>query len=323
MSTQTNGCAGRPSLDECPGDRFCFYPRANLDATVTAVTASEGMTRQKLEQCARLLTSFNGPDFAFTMGDGERPDDNHIEAEDTKLMTKKSIAHGSRMAPNIQHMLETLWPYPVCGKQDADPDHCTSFPLPVPARDNDGGLIAGKCLQFTSGPEAKQFEVDCDNLNSPIDIGFLQANSTSGATDYHCTWAVLHTLSFNGGAVLSASEKRSFGELRMYISGQFDCKVCRNNFVNIIKHFGLPQGSIREDYARWLWQAHNNANEHSYATHSLDLQQAESKLRQSTGVGPSSKTPFSQTRTDEWSNPTYEHPWYMTFEDATTVWAGI
>ena len=241
------------------------------------------------------------------MADGSRPDDAHIESGETKPLTKNSLAHGSRMAADVQSVLKTLWPYPVCGDNDYN-DECTTFPLPVPARDDDGGLIAGKCLHYNSTGD--QLTVECSSLDSPIDMSFLDPNSGNGVADYHCTWAILHALSFNGGAVLTAAEKQAFGELIMYISGQFDCKVCRNNFVNIIKHFGLPEGNLREDYARWLWQAHNNANEHSYATHSLDLKRA-------------GDVAFENTRTSEWANPTYEHPWYMTFEDAARVWTNL
>lgn len=94
---------------------------------------------------------------------------------------------------------------------------------------------------------------------------------TNGVTDYHCTWAVLHTVSFNGGLILSPKEQKAMDELLMYISIQYDCKVCRNNFVSILKTFGPPKGNVRQDFAHWLWRAHNNANEHSYATHSPNL----------------------------------------------------
>jgi len=334
MSTQRNGCAGRPSDEECPDDSFCFFPPAAKTVAPAKVaieadpsdaapdTVDTRMTKAKLEQCATILTSFNGPSFAFSVANGGLPDDSHIEAGQTKLITKHALAHGSRMAKNVQQILKTLWPYPVCSAEN-EGSNCTSFPLPVPSRDNDGGLKAGKCLQYTTS--GAQVEVDCSSLDSPIDMSFLSADSSNGVIDYHCTWAMLHTLSFNGGAVLTAVEKRAFGELLMYISGQFDCKVCRNNFVNIIKHFGMPKGNIREDYARWLWQAHNNANEHSYATHSKDLTQvkAAQQLQQPDSNSVDVVDPFTLTRTDEWENPTHEHAWYMTFEDAMEVWTNL
>ena len=95
---------------------------------------------------------------------------------------------------------------------------------------------------------------------------------------------------------------------------QFDCKVCRNNFAEILDHFGAPEGSIRADYARWLWRAHNNANEHSYATHSPNLQQAEAM---------NLKDPWTKLRNPDWSSPPYFHPWYMSFEDAKSVWTNL
>jgi hypothetical protein len=168
-------------------------------------------------------------------------------------------------------------------------------------------------------------ETDCTELYSDVDMSFLPESqvSSSGAIDYHCTWAVLHTLSFNGGMILTPAERKAFGELFMYISGQFDCKVCRNNFVKIIKKFGLPTGSVREDYARWLWQAHNNANEHSYATHSKNLNQVKQAQEQERLLGTKDVEPFTLTRTPEWLNPAYEHPWYMEFDDAARVWTGL
>jgi len=300
------------------------------------------MTRAKLEQCASILTSFNGPNFALKMAGGGNPEDSNIQAGQTKKMTKVALAHGSRMAGNVQKILKALWPYNVCGGSGSDGDgDCTAFPLPVPARDDDGGLKSGRCLVDSEG--GQQEEVDCSSLDSEVDMSFIAPGSSNGVTDYHCTWAVLHTLSFNGGTVLNPAERRAFGELLMYISGQFDCKVCRNNFVNIIKHFGLPEGSMRETYARWLWQAHNNANEHSYATHSIDVgtatkvqAQAQAQAQHAkkgdvaneVGSGGSTSTssgadPFALTRTPEWVNPRHEHPWYMTFEEAASVWTGL
>mmetsp|Transcript_44828 Transcript_44828/g.50814 ORF Transcript_44828/g.50814 Transcript_44828/m.50814 type:complete len:245 (+) Transcript_44828:1-735(+) len=240
------------------------------------------------------------------------------------------MEHGTRNAPLAQQILKALWPYPVCGENEEEKDsnsnsktkrRCTSFPLPVPARNNDGGLIAGKCLQGKD-----QIPVNCTSLtnnnnnNNPVvDMNFLRTTSDNGATDYHCTWMILHTFSFQGGAVLTRAEKQAFGELFMYISGQFDCKICRNNFVDIIQWFGVPTSSLREEYARWLWQAHNNANEHSYATHSYGVDVAQKVLQQAAGRADT-KDPFDYTRINEWAHPTYEHPWYMTFEDAVRVW---
>jgi len=331
LSTQRNGCSGRTSLEECPDDSFCIFPSLKDHPFYPPVSSEHhhsydcsgepfgGVTQSKLEQCATILTSFNGPNFAFTVVNstvpGVNPDDNHFEVENPEIIDRNAISHGTQNAPLAQQILKTLWPYPVCGKIDEHTSKCTTFPLPVPARGLDGQLIAGTCLEGKD-----QTPVNCDNSPGHIDMSFLHKETTNGATDYHCTWMVLHTLAFNGPAVLSRSEKRAFGELLMYISGQFDCKVCRNNFVNIIKHFGLPKGNIREDYAWWLWQAHNNANEHSYATHSYSVTQAKRRLFL---AGNSTEEPFGHTRTDQWQHPKYEHAWYMKFDDAVRVWTNV
>lgn len=330
MSTQRNGCAGRSSLDECPDDNFCFFPDNEQTQSESQSESSDEkasgdapgntrMTRTKLEQCGTIMTSFNGPNFSITMANGGQPNDANMGAGgDIKSTKKNAMLHGPSFAPKVQKMLKTLWPFPVCGGADSSDSSCTQFPLPVPARDDDGGIIPGKCLEFDH--KDRQTVVDCDSLDSPVDMSFLYPGSTHGATDYHCTWAMLHTLAFNGGTVLSIDEKSAMDGLIFYLSGQFGCKVCRNNFVNIIEHFGLPSGYIRADYAKWFWRAHNNANEHSYATHSLDLKQVSSLLKES---GLTDVDPFTMTRTDEWANPIYEHDWYMPFEDAERVWMDV
>lgn len=112
------------------------------------------------------------------------------------------------MAANVQEILKILWPFPICDEGEEDLE-CTSFPLPVPARDDDGGLSYGRCLVYND--DGSQFEVDCDELDSPVDMNFLQPNkdeetgteTTNGVIDYLCTWTTLHTLSFNGDLVLT------------------------------------------------------------------------------------------------------------------------
>jgi len=190
-------------------------------------------------------------------------------------------------------ILKDLWPHPVCKGHPGEKENsagCTHFPLPVTERDFDGGLTG----RYMDGSRA----------------WFLPERG-AGVTDYHCTWMVLHTLSFNGPPILTAQEKRAFGEMLMYVSGQFDCKVCRNNFVHIIEQYGLPSGSLRETYAQWLWQAHNLANEHTYATHSPDNQEILLSNRTLTAA---------DRRWDMWANPVYMHPWYMSLEDAEALW---
>ena len=218
ISTQRNGCAGRPSLNECPlglggADDFCFLP-------TESDPVRNRMTRTKLEQCASVLTSFNGPNFAFRLPDGGLPDDTNFPSGNTQNVTKLELARGAQFAGSVQAMLQALWPYPVCSPRGQS--DCTTFPLPVPARDPDGGLNAS--LGCLKPPYRHTDNVNC-STNTSVDLSFLSLNSGNGVIDYHCTWAVLHTLSFNGGAVLTAAEKRAFGELVMYISGQFDCKV--------------------------------------------------------------------------------------------------
>merc|ERR1711920_112846 len=110
---------------------------------------------------------------------------------------------------------------------------------------------------------------------------------------------------------MGSAEQKAFGEMLMYVSGQFDCKVCRNNFAHIIEAFGVPTGPLRETYAKWLWQAHNIANEHTYATHSPSNQMILASNGQLTA---------DDRRWDMWANPEYMHPWFMTFGDAERMW---
>merc|ERR1719162_1815838 len=88
-----------------------------IEADPSDAAVNTRMTKAKLEQCATILTSFNGPNFAFTMGNGGLPSDNNIEAGETKLITKHALARGSGMAKNVQQILKTLWPYPVCSAE--------------------------------------------------------------------------------------------------------------------------------------------------------------------------------------------------------------
>ena len=287
LSTKRNGCAGRPWSD-CPeghggSDDMCFLPKDPTPWTQGTAKEENRVTRHKLEQCASVVASFNGPNFALRLADGNGlagglPNDNAFDPDSggnpTQSVTRHALPHGARFAGSVQEVLKTLWPYPVCPDGVHNGDSCTTFPVPVPQRNDDGGL------QFDKESETWKCLVAPDYNSSHTEecpsgsMSFLNNKSGNGALDYHCTWAVLHTLSFNGQPVLTAKQKKAFGELLMYISGQFDCKVCRNNFVEIIQHFGLPTGNVREDYARWLWQAHNNANEHTYATHSYNKSQA-------------------------------------------------
>lgn len=294
MSSQPR-CAGRsagPNGFECPPESrdFCVCPATTMkNVTITSCSKQSVMTRAKLEQCGSVFNSFNGPNFGFTMDTDGLPNDNNIEYGEDAFVKKIALQHGtdSELANSI---LQQLWPFPVCNASSGRTDGCTSFPLPVASRNADGGLLG--YLSHSNG------------TITPAD--FLQENGTpgnitgKGVIDYHCSWAILHTLSFNGNPVLTRQEQVAFGELIMYLSGQFDCKVCRNNFVNIVRRFGLPTGSNRATYAEWLWRAHNNANEHSYATHSANKE-----------------------RWSNWGNPVYMRPWFMNFADAARVWSGL
>eukprot|EP00948_MAST-09A_sp_MAST-9A-sp1_P001009 g1009.t1 len=215
QSSKADGCAGRSSAAECPDGSFCFFPRNDKNAN--------HMTKKKLEQCAAIVTSFNGPSFGIQGKNGVRPDDNYVVAGDTAAVTKRSVSVGFSFAPQVQKFLQTLWPYPICDEKTKD--KCTIFPLPVPSRDNDGGLIGGKCINFTdSNDPLKYDEVNCTDV-SKLDMSFLDVpGSSSGAIDYHCTWAILHTLTLNGNDVLTYPEQQALLAMIIYISGQFDCK---------------------------------------------------------------------------------------------------
>lgn len=302
-------CAGRPvgqgrtpevqlSFGECPPEDkdFCVCPKGSGGAE-SSCHKSSVVDRVKLEQCGSIFNSFNGPNFGFLFqGMGLKktgqglPNDNNIEAGSWAMVHKKKLLHG-RNSDLANSILEKLWPFPLC--KESNTKECTEFPLPVTLRDSDGGLLGN----YTDGS-----------------IASFIPEKGSGVTDYHCTWMILHTLSFNGPPVLTASEVEAFGELVMYLSGQFDCKVCRSHFVKIIEMYGLPTGNVRENYARWLWRAHNIANEHTYATHSPSSRQ----ILESNG-----KWSPKDRRSADWASPSYKHPWFMTFSDALALWSDV
>lgn len=291
-------CAGRPPSG-CPGTGkdFCICPKGSTQGSCRETSQ---VTKTKLEQCGSVFNSMNGPNFAFVRAENKHdlaydnhglPNDNNIEAGTFSTVYKSPLQHGQD--PDIGNsILRRLWPYPVCSGGDTEKKGCTQFPLPVLVRGVDGDIVGN----YTNGENAT----------------WLPKNGR-GVTDYHCTWMMMHTLSFNGNPVLTSEEEAAFADMVMYISGQFDCKVCRNNFVHIIEKYGLPTGSMRETYARWLWRAHNIANEHTYATHSPDTRQ----LRQNPQWTPKDQ------RSSMWGNPNYEHPWYMSFSDALATWSGV
>jgi len=251
------------------------------------------VTKTRLEQCGSVFNSMNGPSFAFVKSRTKTglPNDNNIEAGTFSGIFKLPLEHGQH--PDIGNsILRRLWPYPVCSDEDAEKKGCTQFPLPVLVRDDDGGIVGN----YTNGENAAWVPKD-----------------GRGVVDYHCTWMMMHTLSFNGNPVLTFEEEAALADMIMYISGQFDCKVCRNHFVKIIEMYGLPTGNLRETYARWLWRAHNIANEHTYATHSPDNEQ----LTENPQWTPKDR------RSSDWGNPNYEHPWYMSFSDALATWSGV
>jgi hypothetical protein len=306
-------CAGRPigpgnTTEErlktggCPAPEkdFCVCPKGSepeegASDMSTSCMSDSRVTRQKLEQCGSIFVSHNGPNFAFQFrGFVNRsnvglPSDANIEGNQTRLMKKLPMYHGmnTKIANDV---LVKLWPYPVCDADKGVTEGCTKFPLPATERDDDGGLTGN----YVDG--------------SPADFIPTDGN---GVTDYHCSWMVMHTLSFNGPAVLTSAEQKAFAEMLMYMSGQFDCKVCRNNFVHIIEAYGLPTGPFREAYAKWLWRAHNIANEHTYATHSPSNQQI---------LESNSRLSAKDRRMDMWANPEYMHPWLMPLLDAEMMW---
>merc|ERR1719401_3022424 len=127
------------------------------------------------------------------------------------------------------------------------------------------------------------------------------AQDGRGVIDYHCSWMIMHTLATNGAPVITEQERTAFLAMLMYISSEFDCKVCRSNIAELVGLYGLPEGYNRIDYARWFWRAHNHANEHTYATHSPTQQYIDSHpyLTQ------------DDRRWDMWANQKYMNPWFI------------
>jgi len=254
--------------------------------------------RTKLEQCGTVFNSFNGPNYAFAYKGGGNtvgmglPRDANIAPGD--LVSVKKLAlyrgnHGMFNSVKVNSILRALWPFEVCGAGVSQ--YCTEFPLPVLDRDSDGGILD----TYTDGTRATWLPP-----------------TGRGVVDYHCTWMILHTSSFNGNPTISEDERKAFLEAILYLQGVYDCKVCRNNFADIVANYGLPEGYARLDYARYFWLVHNVANEHSYATHSPDQQHIDA---------PGSPYEQDDRRWDWWANPNYEHPWFLPFEDARSLWA--
>lgn len=296
-------CAGRSPGDCAPaGQDFCVCPQWSKSAqreNASTCTESSVVTREKLEHCGSVFNSFNGPNFAIGyLGGGDRygkglPNDANIGEYDKITVKNLQMYHGIGIENHVaaNDIMKTLWPYKVCnGNSGEDEEDCTKFPLPVLARDPDGGLVGN----YTDGT-----------------IASWLPETGRGALSHHCSWMILHALSVNGPPLLSETERKAFIEGILYISGQYDCKVCRSNIVQIIELYGLPEGHLRIDYARWFWRAHNHASEHTYATHSPSQQQIDK---------PNSGLKEHDRRWDMWANPRYEHPWFMTFADALDLW---
>ena len=178
MSTVAGGCAGRPSKDACSNGEFCFcppaedvpdfvgsdspcYPGPDWKPGSGVAPETNRVTREKLQQCASVVVSFNGPNFAFAKHDAESghpgtytslPNDD-IEAGHVAALKKIAMEHGQGFAPSAQDILKRLWPYPICGEPDAKDGHCTTFPVPVPQRDNEWRHITlGLSLAASSPP---------------------------------------------------------------------------------------------------------------------------------------------------------------------------
>ena len=297
-------CAGRPQGECPPADKdFCVCPQPVNETAFhkneSSCTQKNRVTREKLEQCGSVFNSFNGPNFAFGyMGFGSTnatgspalPNDANIEGGDTIAIKKLRLYRGVNAANFViaNKIMKTLWPYKVCGTGESTKD-CTSFPLPVLQRDYDGGLLGN----YTDGRTADWLPKE-----------------GRGVTDYHCSWMILHALSVNGAPLLTSEEQTAFHEAILYLSETFDCKVCRSNIVKIIEYYGMPQGSVRADYAWWFWRAHNHANEHTYATHSPTQQ----KIDRTSYLSPEDR------RWDMWGNQHYENPWFMPYEPAMRMW---
>ncbi|CAE7850011.1 unnamed protein product, partial [Symbiodinium microadriaticum] len=247
-------------------------------------STEESLLKEKLEQCASVFLSYNSPNFALgyvaggeTIGHG-LPNDANIEGGTVASLKKLRLYRGvpQPLSATVNDVLKTLWPFKVCA--ETEQGDCTKFPLPVLARDYDGGLLGS----YTDG--------------SPAPLPLLLDGPA---------------LSVNGAEVLSEAEQTAFHEAILYLASHFECKVCRSNIAHILELYGLPQGYLRVDYARWFWRIHNHANEHTYATHSPSQQQVDD---------PTSPFTMADRRSDMWASPDYFHPWFMSFSDALALW---
>lgn len=173
-------CAGRPD-GECPehAKDFCICPSTvPTEPNATSCGPKNRLTREKLEQCASVFLSYNSPNFALgyvaggeTIGHG-LPNDANIEGGTVASLKKLRLYRGvpQPLSATVNDVLKTLWPFKVCA--ETEQGDCTKFPLPVLARDYDGGLLGS----YTDGSPAPWLP-----------------QTGRGVASYHCSWMVLRS----------------------------------------------------------------------------------------------------------------------------------
>eukprot|EP00122_Pirum_gemmata_P007884 Pgem_evm1s7250 len=266
-------CAGRepPQLnaegndflwEEWENDHKCLNPYC-------ATSEDPGYSKEDLEYCASIyINANNGPNSGqLWVGEGtEGHDAMHTEAVGNAHPGKDNQYDVIRVAldnsnPKL-HSKVNQFLEPI-------------WPFPVCKNENDDTT---KCTQFPL--KAKE--------------------NVKKVSTYQCTWGMFHTLANNGNRMLTTEQTKAFLTMIKFTGRNMFCTICRSNLLHMIEELGLPEGITRDVYSKWFWQAHNNANEHSYATHSIADKLA--------------------PRNSDWANPNYENPFWLEYEHVPKMW---
>eukprot|EP00121_Abeoforma_whisleri_P001772 Awhi_evm1s1583 len=215
---------------------------------------SQGLNRAELEQCAGIVMSeYNGENFAMLVKSDKDGTNEDWNSPNEKQFNEPDETLEAKMIDLSNNRMSML------NKQ------ANSFLEKLWPFEKCNDKKKENCTQFPLKP--------------------VKAMKDLPST-YQCSWALFHTLANNGNRALRQNQVDAFRDLILF-RNHF-CVVCRSNFAHLVKELGIPDSYNRELYSKWFWQAHNNANEHSYATHSLANKLA--------------------PRMSDWANPNYENP---------------
>lgn len=260
-------CAGRtpPQLVDGKIDWDTWRDSGTCSDNVMCPNVNTGgPSREDLETCAAHFVSQQPQNDAVATesGDGEWLGNipENVGAEFDAKLLDMAYVTNDAIAEMVSGFLQPLWPYPIC--KEGDEGDCTVFP------------IKPKALP-------------------------------QGVSSYMCLWTTLHTLINNAPFVLSAHQVESYVNMLKYVAESHSCRICRNNIAHGMEkliHSTLLDKAhfFREHWSNLVWQIHNYANEHTWATHSVADQLA--------------------PRVSDWSNPVHENPWYFPKSAVKDTW---